>query len=246
MGIGTVRGKGNGGEFQSLEEIYTNRARTPQGRDELLKLVASLQSDSTMTTCEALQGMLGAGKLGQSTVEQVNEAWYGKAPTGDGVSQWHQESTVNPSQIQLVNRQAVAYYLTRLVQLAEQNDQTWIEIWGQCVHPDFSIEVRTLKNETGVNYLVVDYRVPLNQGGYDRKASAEFPVYPGSQAHWVADPGLVGVWDELPEGRRFFYAHQNILDGKVTLTPDDVHRAIMNAKAVEESVAVFPNSRTLS
>lgn len=241
MGIGTVRGKGNGGEFQALQEIYTNWARTLKGRAGLLDMVASLQSSPNMTTCEALQDLLGEDMLGQSRVEQINEAWYGKARGGGGVSQWHQDSRVNPSQIQLVNRQAVAYYLTRLVELAEKNDQTWIEIWGQCVHPDFSIEVRTLTNEAGVEYLVVDYRVPLNQGGYGQKASSGFPVISGSQVDWDkdADPDLVGVLDELPEGRRFFYANQDVGQKSITALAGDLDRARKNAKAVERFVAEF-------
>jgi hypothetical protein len=204
MGIGTERGKGDRDQFRALESIYLKEARTVEGRARLQAFIDYLRTTPDKTTCDGLVAKLDAKKLGPDDVAAINRNWYGIG----GQAQWQEASTLNPAQVQLVNRAATIYYLSELLRLAQNNPATRLEMWGQCQPPGFSIEVRVAEPPGGTPFITVDYYVPLNEGDYV-SSSGTFKRYPLTQppgTPYEATAGRVSyLEDPLFTGRRYVY-----------------------------------------
>jgi hypothetical protein len=210
MGIGTKRNKGNDKQFLALEDIYMNKSRTAAGRAELLSFIDYLRLNPRKTTCDGLMDVLKVDKLGPDAVAAINRNWYGIG----GQAQWRADSTVNPAEIQLVNRAATIHYLTELVRLADKADEEQdperrrkaaprMEIWGQCQPPGFSVDVHVTEPEGEQPFITVDYRVPFNYGDYAGPPEnfARYPV----QAYDEDPDGVSYLEDPIFNSRRFVY-----------------------------------------
>ncbi|MCC6433468.1 MAG: hypothetical protein IT196_00410 [Acidimicrobiales bacterium] len=247
MGVGTKRGKGDRGQFEALERIYTVTAHRDPAK--LIAYVSSLATDlrAERTTCDALLDIVTDGKLGPDAIASINTQWYGRGADGASVAaHWYSDSSLNPAEIQMVNRAATIYTVGRLVELAQlHGEEVSLQIWGQCNHPHFFIELLeftppgpgpgTTEVTHHAPYLVLDYYVPFNVGyGEPADDARRYPA-PTESSHHQADFADVGLARDGVGRIRFFHTRpgkrptQGQPDADSTpmrQARDDCHRAI--------------------
>lgn len=212
MGVGTKRSKGDRGQFEALERIYTVTAH--RDRAKLQGFIDALKAQNgpaAPTTCDELKRL--TTKLGPDEIEAVNANWYGRGRQGEAVrAHWHPDSELNPAQIQLVNRAATIHALERLLKLRDLHPDVSLQMWGQCNHPRFFIEVLefsspSMGTTTGSQapYLVMDYYVPFNVGyGTPLDDERRYPP-PANGAYHPADAAMVTTSNDGRGRTRFEY-----------------------------------------
>lgn len=215
MGVGTKRGKGDRGQFEALERIYTVTAQ--RDRPKLQGFIDALKGQNgptAPTTCDELRRL--TSRLGPDEVEAVNANWYGRGRDGKPVrAHWFHDSELNPAQIQLVNRAATIHALERLLALGEEHGDVSLQMWGQCNHPRFFIEVLEFSSPSmgdataaQAPYLVMDYYVPYNVGyGTPFDDPRRYPLPADPPGYHPADPAKLRWTDDGLGRLRFEYDH---------------------------------------